>query len=344
MAPDGPVSAMPATIRDVAAEAGVSTATVSRVINGSSRVAPGTRALVLKAIETCSFTARRRRAPKGRQANGVIAVRCPYVLTDYFGLIVSGVARSLRQYNKHLVLSADEKPGRGPSLYDLLLSDMTEGAILILPPEPGEALSELRARGYPFVVIDPRTPPPAEIAAVSAAHLSGARAVTEHLIDLGHRRIAVITGPPDWLATDGRLMGYRAALAAAGQLPPPEYVCSVKEPAVADGREAAQHLLGLRNCPTAVVAFNDKIAIGVMQAAAEKGVRVPRDLSVVGFDSSELGAVVSPSLTTVRQPLDEMARMGVELLIRLMEGRDIDTLHVELATEFVPGGSTAAPH
>lgn len=331
-----------ATMREVAAAAGVSTATVSRVLNDSTGVSPDARAAVLHAIGAQGFPGRRRRR-RSLTGQGVVVVRCPYLLTDYFGLIVSGTSRSLRRYGKGLLLSTEGEDDNEPSLPDLLATDTTEGAILVLPPEPASVLSDLRARGYPFVVIDPRTPPPADVAAVSAAHLAGSRAATDHLIRLGHTRIATIAGPPEWLASDGRLTGYRAALASVGRLASPELVRSVNEPAVVNGLEAARALLDLRDPPTAVVAFNDKIAVGVLHAAAERGLSVPGDLSVVGFDGLEISQVPTPALTTVRQPIDEMARMGVELLMRLVDGREIRTLHVELATELIIGASTGPP-
>jgi LacI family transcriptional regulator len=328
------------TIREVASEAGVSTATVSRVLNDSARVAPETRAVVVAAIERHGLTARRRRPTPG-PLHDVVAVRCPYVLDDYFGAILSAIARSLRQRGKVLLLSAEALEGDEPSLPELLRPGLTEGAILILPPEPGAVLADLRGSGYPFVVVDPRTALAPDIAAVSAAHLSGAYLATEHLLKLGHTRIAAIAGPLNWIATDGRLTGYRAALAADGRLAPDELVRLGGEPTIAHGHEAARALLALPQPPTAIVAFNDKIAIGAMEAAAEHSLRIPADLSIVGFDDLDLSRVVVPRLTTVRQPLEEMARMGVELLLRLIDGREIDTLHIELATELVVRASTA---
>jgi LacI family transcriptional regulator, galactose operon repressor len=193
------------------------------------------------------------------------------------------------------------------------------------------------------VVVDPRTALPPDIAAVSAAHLGGARLATDHLLQLGHTRIAAITGPRNWIAAEGRLLGYRTALAASGRLAPDELVREGGEPTIAHGLAAARSLLALPSPPTAIVAFNDKVAIGAMDAAAERGLRVPGDLSVVGFDDLELSRVVTPRLSTVRQPLEEMARMGAELLLRLIDGREIDTLHVELATELVVRASTGPP-
>ena len=207
------------TIRDVALEAGVSTATVSRVLNRSPKVSARTRAVVLETMERHSFTTRRRRS-RAKPLRDLVAVRCPYLLTDYFGVILSAVARSLRLRGKGLFLSAEAAEGDEASLAELLRPEMTDGAVLILPPEPSAMLLDLRAQGYPFVVIDPRTALPADVAAVSAAHLTGSRLATEHLIELGHRRIAAIAGPLNWIATDGRLLGYRAALAATGRLAP----------------------------------------------------------------------------------------------------------------------------
>jgi LacI family transcriptional regulator len=330
-----------ATIVDVAREAGVSTATVSRVLNGSATVSPRTRAVVLASIERHGLTARRR--TRDRSLRGVVAVRCPYVLDDYFGAILSAIARTLRQREKVLMLSVEALEGDEPSLSGLLRPEITEGALLILPPEPGDVLADLRASGYPFVVVDQRTALPPDIAAVSSAHLTGARLVTEHLLQLGHTRIAAIAGPHNWIAAEDRLLGYRTALAASGRLAPEGLVREGGEPTIAHGLAAARDLLALPDPPTAIVAFNDKVAIGAMDAATERGLRIPGDLSIVGFDDLELSRVVTPRLTTVRQPLEEMARMGAELLLRLIEGREIETLHVELATELVIRDSTARP-
>ena len=310
------------TIRDVALEAGVSTATVSRVLNRSPKVSAGTRSVVLEAMERHGFTARRRRS-RAMPLRNVVAVRCPYTLTDYFGVILSGVARSLRLRGKGLFLSAEAEEGDEASLAELLRPEMTDGAVLILPPEPSAKLLDLRAQGYPFVVIDPRTALPPDIAAVSAAHLTGSRLATEHLIKLGHRRIAAIAGPLNWIATDGRLLGYRAALAAIGHLAPEELVRMGGEPTIAHGLEAARRLLDLPDRPTGIVAFNDKIAIGAMEAAAERNLRVPEDLSVVGFDDLPLAAWTDPGLTTVRQPIVEKGRLAASLLVRLLGGETV---------------------
>ena len=322
------------TVRDIAAHSGMSIATVSRVLNGRANVTPQTRDLILGAAERL-----RAHGAAPRAARGAVYLRCPYLLTDYFGLIVSSVAETLALHGRAVMLDAGTAAQHATVLPSLPSRPGTEGAIVILPPEPGEQLAGLRARGFPFVVVDPRTPVPRDIAAVSAAHFAGARSVTAHLTGLGHRRIGVIAGPHNWLAGQDRLAGHASALAEAGVLHPPE-LTRAGEPTVEFGYRAAGELLDLSARPTALACFNDKTAVGALAAAAGRGLRVPADLSVTGFDDIDLAQATSPMLTTVRQPLAEMGRMAVSLLIRLLDGHQVDALHVELATDLIVRAST----
>ena len=180
------------------------------------------------------------------------------------------------------------------------------------------------------------------VPAVSAAHMSGADQAMRHLLGLGHRRIAAITGPPGWVATEARRRGYHAALAAAGILPDPELEAE-SDFEISGGVDAAGTLLDLEDRPTAIFAFNDNLAIGAIEAARARGLRVPDDVSVVGFDDVEHATIVTPKLTTVRQPLAEMGRIAVSLLMRLLEQQRVETLHVELGTRLVVRDSTAPP-
>jgi LacI family transcriptional regulator len=328
-----------ATVRDVAAETGVSIATVSRVLNNQPHVAPHTRDLVQRAIERLSAQAPGPRTSPARATQGSVYLRCPYLLTDYFGLIVSSIAETLELHGWPLLLNAGEAAQRAAVLPTLASRPGISGAIIVLPPEPSEQLVDLRVHGFPFVVVDPRVPMPRDIAAVSAAHFAGARSITRHLIDLGHRRVGVIAGPHNWLASDGRLAGHTSALANVGVLPDPELVRS-GEATAQFGYHAAGELLDQPRRPTALIGFNDKVAVGALAAAAQRGLRVPEDLSIAGFDDMDLAQATRPRLTTVRQPLQEMGRLAVSLLIRLMERQRLDALHVELATELVVRDST----
>jgi LacI family transcriptional regulator len=327
------------TVRDIAAQAGLSIATVSRALNGQAHVAPHTRELVRRTAEQLGTRTPGSGADRPRAAQGAVYLRCPYVLTDYFGLIVSSIAETLALHGRALVLDAGKAAQRAAALPSLPSRPGIAGGIVILPPEPCEQLLALRARRFPFVVVDPRTPVPRDIAAISAAHFAGARSMTAHLAGLGHRRIGVIAGPRNWLAGRARLAGHASALAETGVLHPPELTRS-GEPTAAFGHRAAGELLDLPQRPTALVGFNDKIAVGALAAAAERGLRVPEDLSITGFDDIDLAQATSPLLTTVRQPLAEMGRMAVSLLIRLLDGHRVDALHIELATELIVRGST----
>jgi LacI family transcriptional regulator len=323
------------TIRAIAAEAGVSIATVSRVMNGQTHVAEETRQLVHRALARLGAPP----PPPSRASRGAVYVRCPYVLTDYFGTIVSAVAETLDLHGRRLILGAGDTASRMNALAALPDDPEIAGAILILPPESGEQLRALQARKFPFVVVDPRTSA-GDIASVSAAHFSGARNVTTHLVELGHRRIGLIGGPQEWLASDARIAGHVSALATAGILSSPELLVRNIEPVTDWGYDSALRLLDLPAPPTAIVAFNDKSAVGALRAAHERGLRVPEDLSITGFDDVYLSLSTLPMLTTVRQPLEEMGRMAVTLLMRLLEGHTTESLHVELATHLIVRGST----
>jgi LacI family transcriptional regulator len=175
---------------------------------------------------------------------------------------------------------------------------------------------------------------------VSAANAAGATQAVKHLLALGHRRIGAITGPTGWLAPEERRTGYHAALASAGIMPDPALEIPT-DFQVEGGVEAAGRLLDAAEPPTAIFAFNDNLAIGAMHAARVRGLRIPEDISIVGFDDIEWAQHVTPALTTVRQPLAEMGRMAVSLLTRLLDGQSFEALHVELATRFIVRGSTA---
>jgi LacI family transcriptional regulator, galactose operon repressor len=229
---------------------------------------------------------------------------------------------------------------REVSLLERLMHGTTDGALLILPEESSDELAALLDHGYRFVIVDPRQRGDTHVPTVSAAHSMGASEAVEHLLSLGHRRIAAITGPRGWIATDERLRGYRGALAAAGVMPDPQLEIESDFGAKGGGRAAAT-LFDLVDPPSAIFAFNDMLAIGAMRAARARGIRVPEDLSIVGFDDTFEASIVTPLLTTVRQPLAEMGRMAVNLLVRLLQNQRMEALHVELETKLVVRESTA---
>ena len=203
-------------------------------------------------------------------------------------------------------------------------------------------LTALTRARIPVVVIDPLNLPSARVTSVGSTNFAGGMAATHHLLDLGHRKIAYLGGPTAAACNQARMHGYRGAMEAEGAPVPDEYVRTGRfsyEHGVAGGAA----LLDLPEPPTAVFAGSDETALGVIEAARTRGLRVPEDLSVVGFDDTPVARLAAPPLTTVRQPLREMGAVAVRTALRLAAGERVDSHHVELATELVVRQSTARP-
>ena len=221
--------------------------------------------------------------PNGRRT-GLLGVLVPILYDLYFSAFLAGAAEAAYEHGTRLVLSPTmHEHAREVSLLDRLMQGLTDGALIVLPEESSAELELALSDEYPLVVVDPLVPLDPRIPAVSAAHRSGADQAMQHLLALGHRRIAAITGPPGWLATEDRRAGYHAALAAAGIAHEPDLVVA-SDFEFTPGVEAAGVLLDLPQPPTAIFAFNDSLALGALRAARERELRVPEDVSVVGFD------------------------------------------------------------
>jgi LacI family transcriptional regulator len=332
------------TIRDIARLAGVSVATVSRVLNDRPDVSAATRRAVLHVVERQRFQINPSARSLSRGRMGLVAVTVPVVEGHYFAAMLGGISDALDDADiRMLLLPARRDRSRQVPLRERLAPGSADGAVLMLPPESREELHELQNERMPITVIDPRVPLDEGIPCVAAANAAGARTATEHLLAFGHRSIAVITGPSGWAATEERRQGYQAALAREGLLPDPRLTLAGNWQ-IESGRAAAGRLLELDQPPTAIFAFNDEMAIGTLRAAHERGLRVPENLSVVGFDDVDRAELVTPKLTTVRQPLAEMGRMAVSLLLRLLDDQRLEALRVELARRLVVQASTAMVH
>ncbi|WP_230393724.1 LacI family DNA-binding transcriptional regulator [Plantactinospora alkalitolerans] len=327
----------PVTIAAIAESAGVSVPTVSKVINGRSGVAADTRARVEALISQYGY----RRPPPVTRSNTMELVFDE--IEDMWGLqIIRGVERAARQQRVGVVLT-EFGPQRNAIRYwiDDALSRRPDCLVTVAQLDE-EQRNQLRARGIPFVVFDPPTELPDDIPFVGATNWAGGRSATRHLIKLGHRRIAMIVGPDQILFCRARLDGYRSALDAAGLPTEPDLIVRAgltRE----EGEVAALSLLGRPDRPTAIFASNDLQALGVYQAARAVGLRIPTDLSVVGFDDLPLAPLVDPPLTTVHQPLIEMAVTATELALALSRGERIPQVGVELATTLAVRQSTAPP-
>ncbi|HLJ68671.1 MAG TPA: LacI family DNA-binding transcriptional regulator [Chloroflexota bacterium] len=331
------------TIQDIAQQAGVSIATVSRVLNDHPDVSAVTRDEVLRSARELGYSVTRRGDGRTGRRMQLIALSVPEVRGDYVTAIITGAVEALRDRDARLVICpGDDAAMRDGPLSQRLLQGTTDGALLILNSEVPADLQTLVSDGYPVVIIDPITPVPNGIPAVATTNWASAKAATEYLIGLGHTHIGLIAGRGEARASADRVAGYQAALLAAG-LPIVPTLVREADWSIDGGLGAAHELLALPHRPTAIFALNDAMAVGVVRAARERKLSVPHDLSIVGFDDVELASITVPPLTTVRQPLQGLGRMGVDVLYRLLQGQHLDATRIELSASLVVRESTAPP-
>lgn len=321
------------TIAEIARAAGVSVPTVSKVINGRTDVAPSTRDRVERLLRERDYRPRTRRRKPASELIDVVfnELESPWAIE-----IIRGVEAVARDHGLGVVLSAQRGPGAvGRSWVDAVAARGGAGVILVVSELSREQIDRLRARSVPFVVLDPAGEPAPDVPSVGATNWNGGLAATRHLLELGHRRIAVIGGPPAILCSRARVDGYRAAFETGGYEVNPDLV-RWGDFHVESGYEQGRALLTLPDRPTAIFAGSDLQAFGVYEAARVLGLHVPSELSVVGFDDLPMARWAWPPLTTIRQPLTEMAATAARLVLERSRDR-----RVELATSLVVRDSTA---
>jgi LacI family transcriptional regulator len=316
-------AARPAIMHDVARLAGVSHQTVSRVLNGHPNVRPDTRDRVLQAIRQLNYR-------PNALARGLVTRRSRTIGVISFDTRLFGPASTLLAiehaarvagYAVTISSLADLDASSVRSAVAALAAQPVDGAIVIAPREgAAQGLRDLRP-GLPLVAVEAGYG--GETPVVSVDQFGGAQLATEHLLSLGHRTVWHIAGPADWLEARERIEGWRASLADAGAAAPPLLRGDWSpESGYRAGLELAE-----RPEVTAVFAANDQMALGAMHAFHERGMRVPADVSIVGFDNIPESAFLIPSLTTVYQDFDEVGRRGLQLLVDIMHG---DSEQVEL--------------
>jgi LacI family transcriptional regulator, xylobiose transport system transcriptional regulator len=327
-----------ATIAKIAQEAGVSVPTVSKVLNGRADVAADTRARVEALIREHGY----QRRTNARATPAPMLDLIFHELDSAWAVeVIKGVERVARDQGLIVVLS--ESAGRttpGQSWVDGVLARRPTGVILVLSDLSPAQQAQLNARSIPFVVVDPAGDPGPDVPSIGSANWSGGLAATRHLLELGHRRIGVISGPSSMLCSRARLDGYRAALETAGVPIDPALIRSGNFH-VEGGYDNGTDLLRMAEPPTAIFAGSDLQALGLYEAARALGVRIPEDLSVVGYDDLPVARWVGPPLTTIRQPLTEMAEAAARLVISLSRGEKPTNLRLDLATSLVTRQSTA---
>lgn len=326
---DGPV-----TIAYIAESAGVSVPTVSKVLNGRPGVSDDTRARIEDLIIQHGY-----RKPPYRSNTLELVFR---ELESLWAVeIIRGVEQVARKHRIGVTVSEFGLHDTLPEPMDDMVFRRPKAVLSVAQLSDAER-EQLAANGIPFVVFDPISELPEDVPFVGATNWRGGQTAIRHLIGLGHRRIAMVRGPAGLMCFDARTAAYAFTMAASGLPVDPELTVEA-EPSKEAGYAAACGLFALADRPTAVFASNDLQAIGVYQAAREAGLRVPDDVSVVGFDDLPVAAWLDPPLTTVHQPLSQMAAAATELALALGRGEDAPQLGVELATTLTVRGSTAPP-
>jgi DNA-binding LacI/PurR family transcriptional regulator len=330
------------TLTSIAAEAGLSVSTVSKVLNGRTDVAPATRERIGLLLRRYGYQ------PGAKLDFGVVDLLLGAGFhsletaehSPWAEQLIQGASTAAGEAGYSLVVNAVGSASEFNRWLEQATIRGTYGALSVLHLPRGAELQQLDAAGIPVVVIDPAEEPGPDIRSVGTTNWQGGLTATRHLIELGHRRIAAIAGPAGLWSSQARLDGYRAAMLEAG-LAVDERLIRRDMFTVGGGRRQAAHLLSLTHRPTAIVAANDDQAFGVLQALRDLGLRAPEDLSVVGFD--DVAATwAAPPLTTVRQPLAAMAATALRMLRASGPGA-AQAHHVELATTLVIRDSTAPP-
>lgn len=330
------------TIVEVAEKAGVSLGTVSRVMNNDVHVAPDTRERVTTVMREMGYVANRQaRGLKGSRTN-VIGVLVPDLGTGYIGEILHGIDAELALHQLDLMLFTTHRAAVKEANYVAnMVQGMVDGLLVILPRNPADYTGTLTSRNFPFVLIDHQgtgNPCPA----VGATNWQGAYNATEYLIKQGHTRIGFITGSMDLGAALDRLEGYKSAL-QVHHIPEDSQLIYEGTFFQPDGYAGGSALLDLKDPPTAIFACNDVMAMGAMDAIRERALRIPEDVSIVGFDDIPQSAMVRPALTTVRQPLEQMGRLATQMLIDQLKNPEKEIGRIELPTELIVRDSTLSP-
>ena len=327
------------TLNQLAGEAGVSLSTVSKVLNGRTDVSASTRERVERILDQHGY--RRRFGLPNR--NTLIELVFPELETAWAMEIIRGVENVAKANGLSVVLTeSGTRHAPAPDWITGVLRRRPVGVVLVFSDLAEDYKAQLRSRAIPFVIVDPAGDPAPDVPSVGSANWSGGLMATRHLIELGHERIAVITGPEDMMCSLARLDGYRSAMSTAG-LPVDEASVAFGNFQVDGGRENARRMLQAEARPTAIFAGSDLQALGVLDAARSLGLRVPEELSVVGYDDLQLAQWSSPALTTVHQPLTRMAEEAARLVIRMSEEELDQVPRMDLATRLVVRESTSAP-
>ncbi len=307
------------TIRDVAKLAGVAPITVSRVINNTGYISDSTRKRVTAAIKKLGYVPNSLARSLRSRRTGMLALIVTDITNPFFTLIARGVEDTANDAGFSVIFcNTDESEAKEQEYVNLLLQKQVDGILLVPARSTASSLRLIQAQGTPLVVIDRRIPG-VNVDTVRCDSEEGAYHLVQLLVKLGHRQIAMLSGPQGVSTADDRVAGYKRALAEAGPTPPaPLVYCGSYTHA--SGFALAKQMLAAEPRPTAVFAANNFIAMGALKALQEAGVRVPEDMALVSFDDPPPATVISPFLTVVAQPAYEMGRVATNRLLAQLAG------------------------
>lgn len=341
---------MSPTIKDVARLAGVSPSTVSRVLAGNPRISPETHEKVREVLRQLNYhphAGARSMVTGTSRTIGLITSRptAQAFATPFFPEVIRGIGSILEAEGYNLLLStAQGEANQRAECLDMLRSRKVDGVILTISRLGDGLIDALAAEKRHFVLIGRPADKVGrlshkEVPLVNNDNVSAATVAVEHLVSRGHRQIAFINGPAHWVFCHDRFQGYRQGLAEAGIPFRPELV---QEGGITqqDGALAAERLLSLPEPPTAILAVDDTVALGVLEAALKRGIRVPGDLAVAGFNDSPITSWTRPQLTTVRIPVYDLGAMAARMLVGLLHGIPSRPHQVILPSQIVVREST----
>jgi LacI family transcriptional regulator, galactose operon repressor len=330
------------TIRDIAALAGVSKSTVSLVLNNSPKVDPGTRRHVLAVIRRHNYVPSFAATALAKGSTRLIGMIVPGLTWHMVASINLGVAEVAERTGFDIILytATNDRADYGSVIDRILTSSMVSGLLVVPNLQPLDPLVQLTRDGLPVVVVN-TLGTPVDLPCVTVDNYAGAVTAINHLLQLGHERIACVQGLMQFQCCQDRYRGYLDALRAVGIQPDPELTKAGEfSPDTARARSRDLFALPKRQRPTAVFAHSDVTAYAVMKAAADAGLRIPEDVSVIGFDDIESAAQIPPPLTTIRQPFTEMGIRAAELLMAAIRTSNEPTGEVPAGT---PAGTPAEP-
>lgn len=332
-----------ARLADIARACGVSKATVSLALNGKPGVSLDTRRLVLEVAKKLNYRPHASARSLALQRTDTLGVIVPDLSSPFYAEVIRGLEEEALQHGFFLVLATTMgNPEREELCLRLLQERRVDGILFVTPRGNERLIREIHAGGFPVVVVDREIQSEDGVAEVIVDNYGGARQAVEHLLALGYRRIGYINGIPEIQASQERWRAYRDALQSHGIRISKKWV-EVGWFLPEGGYQAMTRLLRISPRLEAVFVACDWMALGAMRAIRERGLRIPQDIAVVGFDDVPLAAQTDPPLTTVRQPMVEMGRAGVQLLAKLIREKKIRQRKVVLPTELVVRSTTPAP-